>query len=110
MKVYSGPELPRDMVATITYAPGAHVAAVDGRAALGLWNRYFAVKPGKHPVTLKLVSCSGHPPVCTYTPGSVLSFEAEANHKYIAHGESFSNARYWIEDEGTRQVVGRYPE
>ncbi len=121
-KVYPGPELPREKVAIITHkffnwGPNIRIAQVDGEQE-GFFKGikyYFAVKPGKHRVEVYLRSCiiiGGTSPitVCRDTPPSILSFEAEANHKYIVHGESFSNPKYWIEDEQTRQVVGRYPE
>ena len=124
-KVYPGPELPREKVAIITSA-GAHIGAIDGWAEptvpqglMGFWDKFsvrdFAVKPGKHRVEVYLRRCitiGVKPPitVCNDTPASVLSFEAEANHTYVVHGERFFNPRYWIEEEQTRQVVGRYPE
>jgi len=115
-KVYPGPELPPDEVALVTWKsylwnPTVNIEAIDGMKR-GTWERNFAVKPGKHTVTDYLAWCidSAYYHHCDYKPHIDMHLEAEANHKYIVHGENWSNPRYWIEDEGTRQVVDRYPE
>ncbi len=117
-KVYPGPELPRDEVAVISnnfWRWSVTIVAVDGMKG-GFWDRYFAVKPGKHTVTVRIQQCTSvyvgkySVSTCSYSPVSNLSFLAEPNRKYIVYGVDFSNPRYWIEDEGTRQAVGRYPE
>jgi len=127
-QVYPGPELPRGEVAIISKKFGVssvRILAVDG-VKRGFWDIAFAVKPGKHTVTVRLQSCrtsyvrNYQYPItdpryqyptkeCDYTPSSDLSFEAEANHTYVVHGTDFRYPEYWIVDEQTHQVVGRYP-
>ena len=113
-KMYDGPELPREKVAVLKGSTGgifgnaAGIATVDGRST-GFNDMQVTVLPGKRTLDIEVIYCEGYPvQVCHEVP-SVLSFEAEAGHTYIAKGKIVSGvANVWLEDAETGEVVAGY--
>ena len=132
--MYAGPELPPGEIAIIKpfdnkkesytvlfqtyyFVHRTSIVAIDQKETPG---RFYAVKPGKHTLAVKVYRIDTQPS-SSYTRYptlasalTVLSFEAEPGHTYVVKGDGGKpfqlHPKIWIEDEQTHQVVGRYPE
>ncbi len=112
-KAYSGPKLPKDQVAIVTpktsfwSSISPVIGGVDGqKVSMRLtWRGSVAVKPGKHTLAVRLESCPDGS--CrAVTPHKAVSFEAEAGHTYILHGQQgIDGSVFWIVDKKTKEVV-----
>jgi len=129
MKVYEGPELPPDSVATIKikynwspFAAQVGIATIDGKARRFM-DLYFSVKPGEHTVHAELNVCSGgyypspgmggisgSPMTCDLLAKQNLVFQAEAGQTYIVHGDRSTRALWVMHEETGEVVAGERPE
>ena len=102
-KVYSGPELPKESVAIITWDCGIEIYVVDEKVVLdstdrckGSLNRVrLHLLPGLHEIRVHYREVIGyyHPQVTTTisSPNSIpLEFEAKAGHTYRIHSNTRS--------------------
>ncbi|MFB3060711.1 MAG: hypothetical protein ACE10C_05000 [Candidatus Binatia bacterium] len=84
------------------------IVAVDGRK--GEFDKYIAVKPGKHTLAVNLQSCGiifSPQYGCKLILSEILSFEVSAGRTYLVGG-SASLKGIWIEEEETLQVIVDY--
>ena len=129
MKVYEGPELPSDSVATIKekfnwspFAAIVGIVTIDGKARSRM-DLYFSVKPGEHTVHAELNVCSGgyyptpavggfsgSPMTCGLIAKQNLVFQAEAGQTYIVHGDRSTRALWVMHEESGEVVAGEPPE
>ncbi len=93
------------------------IGAIDGTKPDTHYHNGILVKPGRHSLAVALSSCTtvptfqfgqttGQTTSCNKMPFKVLSFDAQAGHRYLVIGMmNNKNPVYWIEDEKTHEVV-----
>ena len=108
MKMYAGPELPREKVAVIKSKGPVLIHTVDGYKLRG-FNLYFAVKPGPHVVVANMWegrNILSNRPLKTQT----LTFRAEAGQTYAVDGYDPTRSFWIVHEESDRVVAGEREE
>lgn len=118
MQAYSGPQQADEATALITtiyryfvlWDMGSCIYHVDGQRP-GFFENQARILPGEHTVNVAYYSCPKPGAMCdcenASRTASVITFTAQAGHKYRVTGSGVFTTHAWIEDLDIHAVVGR---